>query len=95
MGDFLASLARVRDLGPRMLLPAHGPAIRDGVAKLAETIAHRLAREEKVLAAWNAGKREPGEMVALVYEDTPQAAKPLAERQISAHLERLRLLGKI
>lgn len=95
MDDFLATLARVRDLGPRTLLPAHGPAIRDGIAKLDETIAHRLAREEKVLAAWNAGTREPGEMVALVYEDTPQAAKPLAERQISAHLERLRKLGRI
>jgi glyoxylase-like metal-dependent hydrolase (beta-lactamase superfamily II)/8-oxo-dGTP pyrophosphatase MutT (NUDIX family) len=95
MDAFLATLARVRDLGPRTLLPAHGPAIRDGVAKLEETLAHRLGREEKVLAAWNSGLREPREMVGTVYQDTPQAARPLAERQIVAHLERLRRWGRI
>ena len=34
-----------------MLLPAHGPAIPDGHAKLREYIAHRMMREGKVAAA--------------------------------------------
>ena len=89
MDDYLASLARARDLQPRLLLPAHGPAVLDGRRKLEEFLQHRRMREEKVLAAWRAGLREPLAMIDLVYEDTPDAARPLAARQISAHLERL------
>jgi glyoxylase-like metal-dependent hydrolase (beta-lactamase superfamily II) len=95
MEHYLASLERARDLDPRLLLPAHGPAVLDGRAKLEEFIAHRLAREEKVLAAWRAGLREPEAMIDLVYEDTPDAARPLAARQIRAHLERLLERGRL
>jgi glyoxylase-like metal-dependent hydrolase (beta-lactamase superfamily II)/8-oxo-dGTP pyrophosphatase MutT (NUDIX family) len=95
MDDYLRSLARARDLEPRLLLPAHGPAVLDGAAKLAEFVAHRLEREEKVLAAWRAGVREPEAMIDLVYEDTPGAARPLAARQINAHLARLQERGRL
>jgi glyoxylase-like metal-dependent hydrolase (beta-lactamase superfamily II) len=95
MEDYLASLARARDLEPRLLLPAHGPAILDAEAKLEAFIAHRLQREEKVLAAWRAARREPEEMIDEVYEDTPAAVRPLAARQIRAHLERLRERGRL
>jgi glyoxylase-like metal-dependent hydrolase (beta-lactamase superfamily II) len=89
MDDYLASLERVRALEPRLLLPAHGPAVLDGAAKLAEFAAHRRMREAKVLAAWRAGLRTPDSMIDVVYDDTPDAARPLAARQITAHLERL------
>ncbi len=95
MDDYLASLERVRALEPRLLLPAHGPAVLDGAAKIAEFIAHRRMREEKVLAAWRAGLRPPESMIDVVYEDTPDAARPLAARQIAAHLERLLRMGRL
>lgn len=95
MDDYLRSLERARDLNPRLLLPAHGPAVLDGTAKLAEFLAHRLAREENVLAAWRGGLRHAEAMVDLVYDDTPEAARPLAARQIAAHLERLRAAGRL
>lgn len=95
MTDYLASLERMAALPPRTLFPAHGPAIEDAVGKLREYVAHRLRREEKVLAAWGQGLRSAKQMVASVYDDAPDAARMLAERQIEAHLARLRTLGRI
>ncbi len=95
MDDYLASLAKARALSPTTLLPAHGPAIRRGAAKLQEYMDHRLWREERVLAAWRAGTRSPRAMLPTVYDDAPPEAWPLAERQILAHLERLQRAGRL
>lgn len=95
MQDYLGSLAKLAALRPRTLFPAHGPAVRDAVGKLREYIDHRLWREEKILEAWERGLRTPAEMLPTVYEDVPPQAHPLAQRQILAHLERLRRTRRI
>jgi glyoxylase-like metal-dependent hydrolase (beta-lactamase superfamily II) len=95
MDAYLASLERLVELAPRTLFPSHGPPATDAVAMLRATVAHREWREERVLAAWRSGLREPREMLPTVYDDAPKLAWPLAERQIVAHLERLRRAGKI
>ncbi len=90
LDQYLASLARLRDLAPAVLLPGHGPAIRDGRAKAEEYLEHRRWREKKILEAWRGGARRPQEILPLAYDDVPEMAHPLAERQIMAHLESLR-----
>jgi glyoxylase-like metal-dependent hydrolase (beta-lactamase superfamily II)/8-oxo-dGTP pyrophosphatase MutT (NUDIX family) len=95
MDDYLGSLEKLASLRPRTLFPGHGPVLKNAVAKLREYIDHRLWREGKVLEAWNSGRRQPSEMLPTVYDDTPKEAWPLAERQILAHLERLRRAGRI
>lgn len=95
MEDYLGSLSRLAALRPRTLFPAHGPAVRNAVEKLREYIQHRLWREEKILEAWGRGLRTPEEMLPTVYDDVPKEAYPLAQRQILAHLERLRRTGRI
>ena len=95
MDDYLGSLARLAALRPGTLFPGHGPAIKNGVDKLREYIDHRLWREERILDAWNAGKHQPSEMLPTVYDDVPPQAWPLAERQILAHLDRLRKQGRL
>jgi len=95
MDAYLASLEKLIALAPNTLFPAHGPALRDAVGKLREYVEHRLWREEKILAAWKAGHRDPHAMLPHVYDDAPQQAWPLAERQILAHLARLEKAGKI
>ena len=95
MDDYLSSLAKLADLGPRTLFPSHGPAIKDAVGKLREYIEHRLWREDRVLTAWSQGLRTPAAMLPTVYDDVPKEAHPLAERQILAHLDRLRKAGRI
>ncbi len=95
MDDYLASLAKLMALAPHTLFPGHGPAVKNAVPKLREYIDHRLWREERVLAAWNAGHREPAAMLPSVYDDVPREAHPLAARQILAHLARLRHAGRL
>lgn len=91
MAHYLASLERMRARPPRVLLPAHGPRIDDGDAKLTEYLAHRRMREARVVEAL----RRSGAPIALaallaeVYADTPRVLWPLAERSLLAHLEKL------
>ena len=91
MALYLASLERLLARPAAMLLPAHGPAIPDGPAKLREYLAHRRMREDRVVAALPA--RSTGatldELVAQAYSDTPRALWPLAERSLRAHLDKL------
>ena len=95
MDDYLASLGKLVALAPRTLFPGHGPAIKNAVPKLREYIEHRLWREQRVLAAWRDGRREPEAMLPAVYDDVPREAWPLAARQILAHLARLRRAGRL
>jgi hypothetical protein len=67
----------------------------EAARRLEDLRRHRLAREEKILAAWRAGKKTAAEMVAEVYDDTPPALFPVAQRQIEAHLVRLRKMGAL
>ena len=95
MDDYLASLDKARALAPNTLFPAHGPAVKDAAGYLATYKEHRLWREGKVKAAWREGKRSAKEMLPVVYDDVPKEASPIAERQILAHLERLKRAGKL
>jgi len=61
----------------------------DAAGKLDESHRHRLEREAQILKLFRAGRREPGEMVPEIYPDLPPAVRPLAERQVRAHLARL------
>ncbi len=89
MAVYLASLDKLRARPPAMLLPAHGPAIPDGHAKLSEYLAHRLARESKVAAALRDEPRSLTELVGEAYCDTPRMLWGLAERSMLAHLIKL------
>jgi len=95
MDDYLRSLGRMRTLGPRTLFPSHGAPFLDVATKLDEYVAHRLDRERQVLAAWEEGLRRPEEMLEKVYPEVTPPVRPLAQRQITAHLERLARLGRI
>jgi len=89
MAVYFASLERLRARPPHALLPAHGPAIPDGHAKLSEYLAHRKLREARVIAALRDEPRSLAELVAEAYGDTPRALWPLAERSLLAHLIKL------
>jgi len=95
MDDYLASLESLRGRGYRTLFPSHGAPILDVDGKLDEYIAHRLERERQVLERWRAGLRTAEELVPAVYPEVVDAVRPLAARQIVAHLDRLRRRGEI
>lgn len=96
MGTYLAQLRRLEALGLRTALPAHGEPIDDPSAHFAHYVAHRLMREQKVLAAV---KRAPGatpeELVPDAYDDTPPHVWPLARESLRAHLAKLAKDGAV
>ena len=96
MGDYLASLRRVRELKLRALHPAHGWTIVDPEAHLSAYEAHRLAREERVYEALakQEGWAEPMELVPLAYEDVHQDYWFLAAMSLTAHLIHLHEQGR-
>ncbi len=95
MDAYLSSLDKAAALEPELLFPAHGPPVNGAVSRLRKLKRHRLEREAQILEAWHGGARQPSEMVAEIYADVPKIVHPIAERQILAHLERLRRRGRI
>lgn len=95
MDAYLDSLDKVAALDPEVLFPAHGPPVRAAASHLKKLRRHRLERERQVLEAWREGARTPGDMVAGIYAEVPPEVHPIAERQIMAHLARLKRLGEI
>jgi glyoxylase-like metal-dependent hydrolase (beta-lactamase superfamily II) len=91
---YLASLALVRDLAPRRLLPGHGPIVDDPIALIDEYIAHRQQREQQILGAILAGARTVEEIVRQVYPALPASLSDAAADSVRAHLAKLRDEGR-
>lgn len=92
---YLASLARLRGLAASALLPAHGEVIADATGKLDQYVAHRLAREAKVLAALRdrAAPAMASDLVPTAYADADPRARGLATLSTEAHLIKLETDG--
>lgn len=89
MGTYLASLRRLLTVGAKRVLPAHGPLLYDGEARIAEHLAHRLMRQEQVRAALprSGPGLLPSELAQTIYAGTlPDTALPLAARSVEAAL---------
>jgi glyoxylase-like metal-dependent hydrolase (beta-lactamase superfamily II) len=91
---YLDSLARLRALGARRLLPAHGEPVDDPERLLSFYVAHRLEREARVLAALRAGAAPVEELVPRAYPEVAPALYALAARSLLAHLLKLRDEGR-
>jgi endoribonuclease LACTB2 len=95
MATYFDSLRRMQALPVTALFPAHGPVMANAKSRIQEYLDHRLEREGNILASWQRGRHEPGEIVKEVYTDVPEAMYGLAERSVIAHLEKLREEGWI
>jgi glyoxylase-like metal-dependent hydrolase (beta-lactamase superfamily II) len=89
LGPYLDSLARIRELGPLLLLPGHGPVGADSAASAVSYLAHREQRLEQVRRARAAGDRSALEVVRRVYADVDEALWPAAELSVRAQLDYL------
>lgn len=95
MRDYLASLARVRDLGFVRLLPTHGAAIEDPAPFLDAYIAHRTMREAAIVAQIERGVARTRDIVTALYADIDSALHPAAMHSVWAHLIHLEQQGRI
>jgi glyoxylase-like metal-dependent hydrolase (beta-lactamase superfamily II) len=87
--QYLRSLKRMVELGPRIIYPGHGPVVLRAQEKLHGYLAHRDERETQVLAALAEGPRTIAEMVEVIYADHPKDVHSLAARSVLAHLLKL------
>jgi len=94
MAVYLESLERLLARPAATLLPAHGPPIPDGPAKLREYLAHRRMREARVLGALSDTPATLAALLPTAYGDTPRGLWPLAERSLLAHLDKLSREGR-
>ena len=86
--DYLDSLARVKELAPRALMPAHGPVLEHADAVLSFYIAHRHGRSEQIRTALGElGHASPLELTPVIYPELPSAHHALGAAQILTHLQ--------
>lgn len=96
MGDYMASLRRVKALQPLTILPGHGERVDDAGTLIDEYIAHRLEREAQVLAAaQHRAAFTPMDLVPALYGGYPQEVYSLAAWTVQAHLDKLVRDGRI
>ncbi|MEK8053290.1 MBL fold metallo-hydrolase [Ideonella sp. DXS22W] len=94
MAVYLRSLEQLLDVDLDWLAPGHGFLIEQPHAVIRKTIAHRLGREAKVLAALTAAPQAESVLLATVYADTPAALHAVALRSLRAHLLKLQGDGR-
>ena len=98
MAVYLASLEKLLEEDLDWLAPGHGFLIDQPHAVVKKTIAHRLGREAKVLAALQAQATElpvsEAALLAAVYADTPAHLHAVALRSLRAHLLKLAAEGR-
>ena len=95
LGDYMRSLDRLLEEQPTRIYPAHGPCIEDGPAKIREYIAHRLERDEQILAAMAEGASRVTSIVEIVYAAYPKALHAAAGQSVSSHLRKLEAEGRV
>ncbi len=89
LGAYMRSLETTRALGASRLYPGHGPVVEDPAGVFDYYIAHRLEREQQVLAAMREGDRTIADMVARIYAAYDVSLHGAAALSVRAHLEKL------
>lgn len=90
LGEYMASLERLLELGPCMIYPGHGPVVEDGQGKLRAYLDHRRQREQQVLAELRrGGGRTDTQIAEAIYTDVHPGLLDMAARNVRAHLHKL------
>ena len=95
MADYLASLRKLIALPWRRYLPAHGGPIDDGPGYARALLAHRLRRNQQIVAAVNGDARRIGDLMRIIYPGLAPTLLPAARMVLEAHVEYLEAEGAI
>jgi glyoxylase-like metal-dependent hydrolase (beta-lactamase superfamily II) len=92
LADYLESLRRLRGLGPRTVLPGHGPDLANLEAVATGYLAHREQRLEQVRSALRTlgDDATARQIVERVYVDVDEELWDVAEWSVQAQLDYLR-----
>jgi glyoxylase-like metal-dependent hydrolase (beta-lactamase superfamily II) len=91
--QYLKSLARLLDLDPYRLCPAHGPRVDDPLTVVRAHIEHRLMRERQVIAALGAGHHTVEAIAESIYDGLDARLTAAAQQNVRAHLHKLKADG--
>lgn len=95
MSAYLASLEKLLALDVARFAPGHGHPIDTPHDEVRRLIAHRLAREAKVIGALQAlGRGDLDALVVRAYDDVSPKLHAIARRSLTAHLLKLEQDGK-
>ena len=95
MGDYYASLEKIRARNFDVIWPTHGPEVRDVAPFLDAYMAHRRDREAAILARLGAGDTKIPDMVREIYRDVDKRLHPAACHSVLAHVIHLVESGRV
>jgi len=101
MGDYLASLRKIKANNYDIIRPTHGPAITEVKPFVTAYIDHRLEREEQVYGALKSGHSVVMDIVTHIYTDIDKRLYPAAAMSVLSHLihlcetQRAKCVGKM
>lgn len=93
--SYVTSLARLAEVGARVLHPGHGSTIERPAAVILDYITHRKEREATILDIVTRGARSVDEIVAEIYGPLGGTLTAAAALTVKAHLDALRREGRI
>jgi len=95
MTQYMDSVRKLQARDDRIIYPTHGAPITEPKPFLAAYLAHRIDRENQVLAAIKDGLNTIPMMVQRIYAEVDPRLHPAAARSVEAHLIKLQSEGRI
>jgi glyoxylase-like metal-dependent hydrolase (beta-lactamase superfamily II) len=83
---YIESLRKISALNPDILVPTHGPWIKNALPFIRGIIAHRAMREGQILKHINLGLETIEALVSVMYKSTDKRLHPAAARSVLGHL---------
>jgi len=95
MTEYIESLRKLLKYDIDLMLPAHGPPIKESRKRIEDLIQHRIEREAQVIVLLGKGKTTVKAIVAEIYPELTGFLYAVAQGQVYAHLVKLEKDGKV
>jgi glyoxylase-like metal-dependent hydrolase (beta-lactamase superfamily II) len=95
MGDYMASLDKLRERSEQIYFPGHGGAVTNASRFVAAYILHRKAREAAIVRQLEKGESDIPTLVSTIYASLDPRLTRAAGMSVLAHLEDLVARGTI
>jgi glyoxylase-like metal-dependent hydrolase (beta-lactamase superfamily II) len=95
MGDYMASLDKLRERSEQIYFPGHGGAVTNAPRFVAAYILHRKAREAAIVRQLEKGESDIPALVGAIYANLDPRLTRAAGMSVLAHLEDLVARGTI
>ncbi|KAE9414138.1 hypothetical protein Angca_010012 [Angiostrongylus cantonensis] len=94
--DYMKSLEKIKLMHPNRIYPGHGPVVEKCDEKVDEYVAHRMKREEEIVAALQQlDEATSMDITVAVYSGTPLSVRLAALNNVKLHLNKLEKEGRV